>query len=221
MTSRPQFSLGIAGGNDQPPAAHAAQCGRGFKTEFPSLSGDQIGNLMCFEMPPHIFDRIEFRRVSRQPFDHEATFGGGHVVFDQHAPVDRCTIPDDQHFSRNMALKMAQKLDHLEAFDAAGMNLEIEPPEGQAPDDRKAFPVEGLMQHRSFSAWGPSAGPRGAGAQPALVNKDDGSPLLLGLFFNAGHSVRCQRRMAFSSRSTARRSGRWQLKPLAPSKRQT
>jgi hypothetical protein len=27
--------------------------------------------------------------------------------------------------------------------------------------------------------------------------------------------------MAFSSRSTARRSGRWQLKPLAPSKRQT
>ena len=172
-------------------------------------------------MPPHILDRIKFRRVSRQPFDDEATFGGGHIVFDQHTPVDWCAIPDDQHFPRNMAPNMAQKLDDLETFDAAGMNLEIEPPESQAPDDRKAFPVKGFMQHRGFSAWSPSAGSRGAGAQPAFVNKDDGSPLLPGLFFNAGHSVRCQRRIFFSSRSTARRSGRWQLKPLAPSKRQT
>ena len=172
-------------------------------------------------MPPHILDRIEFGRVSRQPFDHEATFGGGHIVFDQHTPVDRCAIPDDQHFPMNMTLKMAQKLDDLEALDAPGMNLEVEPPQGQAPDDRKAFPVKGLMQYRGIASGGPSACPRGAGAQPALVDKDDDSPFLPGLFFNAGHSVRCQRRMAFSSRSTARRSGRWQLKPLAPSNRQT
>jgi len=176
---------------------------------------------MRFEMPPHILDRIEFGRVSRQPFDHQPTLGGGDMVFDQHTPVDRCAIPDDQHFPGNMALEMAQKLDDLEAFDAAGMNLKIEPPERQAPDDGKTFPVKGLMQHRGFSAGSPSAGARGAGAQPAFVNKDDGSPLLPGLFFNAGHSVRCQRRIFFSSRSTARRSGRWQLKPLAPSKRQT
>ena len=116
---------------------------------------------------------------------------------------------------------MAQKLDDLEALDTAGMNLEIESPERQAPDDRKAFPVEGLVQHWSLPTGRPSACPRGAGAQPALVDKDDGSSLLPGLFFNAGQSVRCQRRIAFSSRSTARRSGRWQLKPLAPSKRQT
>ena len=221
MTSRPQFSLGIAGGNNQPAAAHTAQCGCGFKTEFPSLRGDQIGNLMRFEMPAHILDRIEFGRVSWQPFDDEPTFGGGHMVFDQQAPVDRCAIPDDQYFSRNMALKMAKKLDNLETFDAAGMNLEIEPPESQASDDGKAFPVEGLVQHRGLPTRCPSACPRGAGAQPALVDKDDGSSLLPGLFFNAGQSVSCQRRIALSSRSTARRSGRWQLKPLAPSKRQT
>ena len=85
--------------------------------------------------------------------------------------------PSDQYFSRNVALKMTQKLDDLEAFDAAGMNLEIEPPEGQASDDRKAFPVDGLMQYRGFSSWGPCAGSRGTGAQPALVDKDHGSPL--------------------------------------------
>lgn len=120
-----------------------------------------------------------------------------------------------------MSLEVAQKRDDLEAFDTAGMDLEIEPPERQAANDRKAFPVEGLVQHRGLPPWRPCACPRGAGAQPAFVDKDDGSPLLPGLFFKAGQSVRCQRRIAFSSRSTARRSGRWQLKPLAPSKRQT
>jgi hypothetical protein len=213
--------LGIAGGNNQSAAAHSAQGGRGFKTEFPSLSCDQIGNLMRFKMPPHILDRIEFGRVSRQTFDHEAALGAGHVVFYQQAPVDRCAIPDDQYFPGNMSLEMAQKLDDLETFDAADMNLEVKSPERQAADDRKALPVEGLVQHRGLPAGRPSACPRGAGAQPAFVNEDDGSPLLPGLFFNAGHSVRCQRRIAFSSRSTARRSGRWQLKPLAPNKRQT
>ena len=176
---------------------------------------------MRFEMSPHILDRIEFGRVSRQPFDHHAALGAGHVVFNQQAPVDRCAIPDEQDFSGKMAQEMAQKLDDLEAFDAAGMDLEIEPPQRQAADDRKAFPVEGLVQYRGLPTGCPSACPRGAGAQPAFVDKDDGSPLLPGLFFNSGQSVRRQRRIAFSSRSTARRSGRWQLNPLAPNKRQT
>jgi hypothetical protein len=30
------------------------------------------------------------------------------------------------------------------------MDLEIEPPERQAANDRKAFPVEGLVQHRGL-----------------------------------------------------------------------
>lgn len=163
---------------------------------------------MGFEMPPHIFHRIEFGRVSGQPFDGEATFGGGHVIFDQQAPVDGCAIPDDQYFPGNMSLEMTQKLDDLEAFDAASMNLEIKPPERQAANDGKAFPVEGFVQHRGLPTGCPSACPRGAGAQTAFVDKNDGLPLLLGLFFKAGQSVRCQRRIAFSSRSTARRSGR-------------
>lgn len=176
---------------------------------------------MRFERPPHILDRIEFGRVSRQSFDHDATLGGRHVIFDQHAPMDRCAIPDDQDFPAQMPLEVVQKLDDLEAFDAAGVNLEIEPPERQAADDRKAFPVEGLVQHRGLPARGPSARPRWASAQSAFIDKDDGSLLLSGLFLKAGQPARCQRRTAFASRSTARRSGRWQLKPLAPSHRQT
>lgn len=176
---------------------------------------------MRFEMPPHILDRIEFRRVSGQPFDDEATVGGRHIIFDQHAPVDGGAIPDDQQFPRQVPLEVVQELHHLETFDAASMDLEIEPPKGQAADDRKTFPVEGLVQHRSLPTRRPRACPRWASAQSTFVDKDNRSALLPGLFFKAGQSIRCQRRMAFSSRSTARRSGRWQLKPLAPSKRHT
>lgn len=176
---------------------------------------------MGFEVRPHIFDRIEFRRVRGQSLDHDSTSRSSHVVFDQHAAMNRRTIPNDQDFSGNMPLEMLQELNHLGAFDAAGMDLKIEAPERKATDDRKALPVKGFMEHGSLPAQRPRPCPRGAGAQSAFVDENDSAPLLAGLFFNAGQVVCFHRRIVLSSRSTARRSGRWQLKPLAPSKRQT
>src|SRR4029077_14367672 len=84
--------------------------------------------------------------VSGQPFDHDASLGGSDMVFDQGAAMDRSAIPEDQHFPSDMALEVSEEFDHLRALDAAGMDLEIEAPEGQAPDDRKTFPVEGFVQ---------------------------------------------------------------------------
>ena len=147
--------------------------------------------------------------------------GGSHVVFDQQAAMDRCALPQHQYFPSNMPWEVAEKFDHLQTLDPAGVPLKIEPPERQSADDRKAFPIEGLVAHRGLPPRGPGARPRRAGAQSALVDEDDGSPLLTGLLFKAGQGVRFQRRIPFSSRSTARPSGRWQRKPLAPSQRQT
>lgn len=172
-------------------------------------------------MTPHVFDRIEFGCIGRKSFDYDASSGRSNVVFDQRTAMDWRPIPQDKHFSWNVTLEMAEKLNHLRAFDAAGMDLEIEAPKGKAANDGKAFPVEGFLKHRGLSARGPSAHAGWTGAQSAFVNKDDDPPLFAGLFFNAGHSTRFQRLMAFLSRSMARRSGLWQLKPLAPSKRQT
>lgn len=221
MTSRPQFRLAVASGYNRPAAAHTAKCSGGFKAKFPGHGSDQVCNLMSFEVAPHIFDRIEFRRIRGQSLDHDSLSRSSHVVFDQHAAMNRRTVPNNQDFSGNMPLEMPQELDHLGAFDAACIDLKIEPPERKATDDRKAFPVKGFMEHRSLPAQRPCARPRGAGAQSAFVDEDDSAPLLAGFFFKAGQVVRFHRRIALSSRSTARRSGRWQLNPLAPSKRQT
>ena len=172
-------------------------------------------------MTPHILDWVEFRRVGWEPFDEEALAGGGDVILDQQAAMNRRAVPKDQNFAGNMPLQVPEELNGLGAFDAALVNLEVKPPQRQPANDGKAFPVEGLVQHRRLSARRPGADTRRTGTQPAFIDEDDGSPLPAGLFFKAGQPTRCQRRMAFSSRSTARRSGRWQLKPLAPINRQT
>ena len=53
-------------------------------------------------------------------------------------------VPENQEWAGDMPLEMLEKLDDLWAFDAPAVNLKIETPESQAPDDRKAFPVEGF-----------------------------------------------------------------------------
>jgi len=213
--------LGVARGNNAFAAAHPAQGGGGLQSEFPRLGGDQVGDLVAFEVAPHVFHRIKFWGVSGQSFDVDAALGGQDIIAHQDAAVDGRPIPDDQYFSANMLLEMPEKLNDLEALDTAGVNLKIEPPQRQRPDDRETFPIERLLQDRGLPARSPGARPRGPRAQSAFVNEDNGPAFGPGFFFRAGHSTRCHLRMAFSSRSTARRSGRWQLKPLAPRIRHT
>lgn len=139
------MSLGVTGGHDAFSSAHAAQGGGGFKAQFPGFGGNQVGNLVGFKVAPHIFHRVEFGRIGWKPFDLDSATGRKNIIPDQHAPVDGGPIPNHQYFPGKVALQVPQKLDDLKAFDAAGVNLEIEPPESQATDDRKALPVEGLL----------------------------------------------------------------------------
>src|SRR5215216_4010864 len=120
---------------------------------------------MSFEMSPHILNRVEFRRISRQAFDDDASPQGGDVVLEQNAAINRRSIPKDHQFSRNVPLEVPEKLNDLGTFDAAGVHLKVKPPESQPADDRKAFPVESLAKHRRLSARRPGACPRRACAQ--------------------------------------------------------
>jgi hypothetical protein len=221
MTLGPKFRLVVTRGDDGGPAAQSAQGGGGFQAQFPSLSGDQVGNFVGFEMAPHVFHRIEFGRIGRQAMDLQTPFCAGNEAFDQGTAMNGRAVPQDENLSGNMPQEVLQKENDLGALDAAGIKLKVEAPKRQSANEGKALPIEGFLQKRGLPAWRPSASPAGARAQAAFVDEDDSLPLAAGFFFRAGHSTCFQRRMAFSSRSTARRSGRWQLKPLAPSSRQT
>ena len=61
----------------------------------------------------------------------------------------------------------------------------------------------------------------GSLAQPAFVDEDEGLDLPGSVFFNAGKRRFFQRRMASSSRSKARPTGRWQLQSNCFNSRQT
>ena len=67
------------------------------------------------------------------------------------------SITKDQDLSGDMPLEMLEKLDHLRALDAAVVDLKIEPPEGQAANDRKTLPVEGFLEHGRLPVRSPGA----------------------------------------------------------------
>jgi len=99
-------------------------------------------------------------------------------------------IPEDQQFSREVALEMLQELDHLRPFDASRMDLEVEPQECQAANDRETLPIERFLEQRSLPDRSPGAHPCGASTQPAFIDKDNEPALAVRFFFIAGHCTR-------------------------------
>lgn len=166
-------------------------------------------------------DGVEFGGVGRQTLNPQTSAGAGDVILHQTTPVNGGSIPQDQQLTGDMALQVSEKLDDLRAFHRPRVELEVEPKQGQTANQGKTLPVEGLLQKRRLAPRGPGSGPCGPGAQATFVDKHDQSALATRFFFIAGHSTRFHRWMATSSRSIARRSGRWQLNPKAPSTRQT
>jgi len=163
---------------------------------------------MRLQMPPHVFHRVEFGCIRWQTFYPDATTQAGQIVADQRATMNAGTIPEDQQLARELALEMLQELDHLWSFDASRMDLEVEPQECQAPNDREALPIKSFLEQRRLPDRGPRSHPGGASAQPAFIDKDDEPALAVRFFFIAGHCTRFHCRMPRSLRSTARRSGR-------------
>src|SRR5262249_5936871 len=85
--------------------------------------------------------------------------------------------------------------------------------EGDTGHRRELVPVEVILQHGRFAPWRPAAHLGWPLAQSRFVDEDDDPALFSGVFFNAGQRTRFQRRIASSSRSSARLVGRWLLKP--------
>jgi hypothetical protein len=154
------------------------------------MAHHQVGDLMFLEMPPKIFDRIEFGRISRQGFDDQPLVGAGEEISDQSTAVDHGAIPDDQQAAGQVAQERPEKLDDLRPFDRTRVNLEIEIPKGNACNEGETFPTEGLLDDRRLSAWCPSTNPMRAGAQAAFVDENNGPALAAGFFLSLGQ-VEC------------------------------
>ena len=185
--------------------------------ELPCLTHQQVADLVFLQMRPDVFRRIEFRSVCGQSLDGDAAFGGCHVLRDQLGAMNRSTVPDDHHWLASVALKHFEEIHHLGRLDGSGVNAEKNPPQADGTDYRQAFPTERFPDDRSLTTGCPRPHPVGLGAYPRLVDENDQTPFTAGFFLMAGHLWRFQWRIFSSSRSMARRDGRWQLKPMAAS----
>ena len=133
-------------------------------------------------MSPRIFNGVKLRGVGRQLLDLNSSPGAGNVVADNPTAMNRSPIPEDQQLARNVTLKVSEKLHDLQTFDAAGIKLEVKLPKNQTADERKAFPIESLLQERGLAAWRPRPCPSRLSAQPAFIDKNNQPALPLRLF---------------------------------------
>ena len=112
-----------------------------------------------------------------------------------------------------MPKEMRQEDDRLFLTYRFVEDLEVEVPDCHPGGNGNSLPVEVVLGDRGLSPRCPGATPVWPLAQPALVDKDDGPPLLLGFFLIAGQVLRFHSPMASSLRSSARPVGRWGLQP--------
>jgi hypothetical protein len=181
----------------------------------------EVRQFMVLPVAPHVFDRIELRRVPRERLQRDPAALSAHVVVDDAAAVGGQPVPDDEQLPAEMALEVREELDDLRAFDWSGEEPEVEAPPRDPRDRREQVPVKVVLEDRRLPARRPGAAAVGALGQSALVDEDDRLPLGGSVFFTAGQRTRFQWRIAASSRSRARPVGRWQLQPSRLSRRQT
>ena len=208
-----QIGLFPEGLDERRAAAHPAERRPRRAAQLAEVLGAEVGQFVLLGVAPDVFDRIEFGRVGWQVFQMDLSVCARHEVAHRSAAMNGQAVPDNQQPSADVPLQVLQKLDDLWRFDAAGKKPEVKIPDCQRGHRRKAFPVEGVLQHRRLAARRPGAHAVRSFRKAALVHKRDDSPLGQRFFFISGQRERFHFLMAASSRWTARPVGRWQLQP--------
>ena len=133
----------------------------------------------------------------------------------------RQAVPNNEQLAGNDAQQFFEEDHHLGTLNGIGKQLKVQIPFAETGDQRQVLPVEVMKQDRRLAAWSPSATAVWLLRQSAFVNEDDSSAFREGFFLAAGQVIRFHWRMAFSSRSSARPTGRCGLQPKPRKMRQT
>lgn len=194
----------------------------GFSAKLRHPLQRRVGKFGLVQIPPEQFDGVEFRSIAGEPLHRQPVphlFQRGRC---QPASMRGQSIPQENDLSASMPTPRLQKVNHLGAFDGAGVQRHKPPARtsrggGQERSDRReAFPVEGLHQKGRLPFGCPSGSNRRPLRKPRLVEKTQPSPQTPGFFLIWGRRSRTHRRMAASLRSRAFRFGRWRLHPNWP-----
>ena len=219
ILEKPSPYWGVVLDVSEPVADAAAQATEMVRGRVGERRGVQVG--------PERFDGIELGGIGGEPFDIQPATVPLECRAGEAAAVGGEAIPEEENRTPAMTPQGVEKAHQVGTVDTAAV-------EGQEPsetlgarggehgaDSREALPIEGLAQAGGLSFGGPSRPNRRALREPALVQKRQPGLQPAGFFLIWGQRTRTQRAMAFSSRSRARRAGRWRLHPSPRRTRQT
>lgn len=167
---------------------------------------------------PDPFVGIEFWRVGGQRHQVEPCEAAAHLP-NGDPTVDGGIIPDEDDGAAEMPEQVTQEVRDALAIDGVAMEPVVEPhasPYGadrDPADDRDPVATVVVSHHRRMPSRRPGLHQRGDQLEAAFVCENDVGAQPRGVFFTSGQVSRFHRSMASSSRSSARRSGFWQLQP--------
>lgn len=184
------------------------------------VGGSVVRQGVELHMAPDRFDRVEFRRVSREILAVQPRMAPKEA-FHRRGFVDVEIVPDEDDVSTEMAEEVPQEEDHPFGVDIqiGGQGKVKSDPvtpgrDRDDCDDRYLLPVaSSLVEDWRLSARCPGSTDQRRQKQPAFVEENEVGVQPPGVFFIRGQSFLTHRRMASSSRSRARRSGFCGLQP--------
>jgi hypothetical protein len=175
-------------------SANSAASFQNLAAKYDEVIGREIGKFAGCQVCPEVFDRIEFRCISREPMRGEPALmvckeTGCHL-----ASVGGKSIPNKQHPATDVASDVEQKAFDGFSVDVAGNDGEEEAavaaviPGGDGADAGETLPVERLDEYGGFSARRPGAADTGALRITTFVEEKDGGVQTAGFFLILGHS---------------------------------
>ncbi len=166
----------------------------------------------CLGVRPHRFVGIELGRIRRKRLQMKT--GEAATQFTNAiALVDTGVVPEHDHGAGKMPEKMREERTHFVMPDVMRMTLEVEP-DPLAPrrhrdpgDDRDSISAIAVPHDGCVAARCPRFSQRWNQEEARFIDEDEIGAQPCSVFFTRGHFWRFQDSMAFSLRSSARRSG--------------
>jgi len=190
-------------------------------SEVVSIGGPQVGQGIALEVAPDKLRGVEFRRISREE-ELEDSVGSLEKPGDALGAMRLGPIPHDDERLLKLAHEATQEAQDPRGRDVGlGIHGKVKSyplpvrRKGQCGNHRNlpmATPL--VIEDGSLATRRPCPADQRGQQEAALVDKDDVGLQSAGFFLISGQSTRTQRRMAFSSRSRARRSGFCGLHPM-------
>ena len=174
------------------PSACATQRPPNGPSQLPDLFGDVVGQVGVFGPTPNLLDRIEIRRVRRQPFDLKP-FGESRKQPSGARAVHRPAVDDQNHATSHAAHDVRSERFKVLVHDVMIVHCEMQGKPSASRRDcyrrghRKAFPPVPAFMNGRVAFRGPGAAHHRLQHEAGFVFEDDVRPYPTGFFLYAAN----------------------------------